>query len=128
MGQTVTTNPEPLAGSFRRWLRDRRPRRVIYWLLIIWTLNLFDVAFTIYAIQAGRFREGNPLAKGFADRAELWNLFAFKMIFLLLATWLFVRNRRHWFCEVGLILAAAAYLAVSLLWLQHAVRLEAIAH
>lgn len=105
--------------ALRHWLQAHRPRRVIYWLIILWTLNIFDVAFTLTAAQTGLFGEANPAVKGWVDSAQMWNIFAYKMIFLLLASWIFVRTRRHWFCEAGLAFATVVYLGVSVLWLLH---------
>ncbi|MCG3178365.1 MAG: hypothetical protein BIFFINMI_00692 [Phycisphaerae bacterium] len=92
---------------------------MVYWLVIIWTLNIFDLAFTLTATQTGLFDEANPWVKPYVDMGQMWNIFAFKMMFLLLATWLFARNRRHWFCEAGLIAATLVYLGVAAMWLAH---------
>jgi hypothetical protein len=133
MQPTVTHNPTALADRWRRWVvparrwvRLHRARRAVYWLIVIWTLNFFDVAFTINATKTGRFVEANPLVKDFVIRSELWSIFAYKLMFLLLASWLFVRNRRYWFCELGLAISTLAYLAVSVMWLLHTPEFEII--
>ncbi len=118
MPGTVTTNP-PVSLPLKRWLHSHRPRRIVYWLLILWTLNLFDVAFTLTAAETGLFGEANPAVRPWVEASQFWNIFAYKMMFLLLATWIFMRTRRHWFCELGLIFAVVIYLAVSVLWLLH---------
>jgi hypothetical protein len=110
---------KPTAGPFAH-----RPRRTLTLILVVWVLNLFDLAFTISAYTIGNFDELNPIAAHFVHDPVLLTLY--KVALVALASVILIRYRHHWFCELGCWTAGGMYLAINLLWLQYYAHLSMI--
>ena len=98
-----------------RVARARRPRRVVALLILLWVLNLFDLAYTIQAHQTGHFHELNPIARDLLDSP--WVLAGFKLLAVLLGSLILLHLRRHRLAELAAWFLCLAYVALVLRWL-----------
>ena len=79
--------------------RDRRARRVVLILVLIWMVSIFDLAFTLTGVDIGFFVELNPVARAFMSTSA--GLTAFKLALVGLATAILFVLRRRLVTEVA---------------------------
>jgi hypothetical protein len=98
-------------------LRHARTRRVLLMLVLIWIVGIFDLVFTLIALQIGGFQEANPLARHFIHSPAL--LATFKFTTLGLATPILVIFSRRRLTEVACWVVAVVYVGLAFLWLAY---------
>lgn len=118
-------------GWYRRlwlWLRhvqgdggDRRARRVVLLVILLWMLNLFDLIFTLLAVRLGSFVELNPLARPLLHTPL--GLSAFKLAMLTFTSFIFLVCRRRVLTEVGCWVLSVVYTCLGVFWLRYYVAL-----
>lgn len=91
-----------------------RARRVILILVLLWIANAFDLTFTLLAIRAGGFEEGNPIAAPLLNDPGL--LTAFKLLTVLFASIIILKFRRRRLTEIGCWGLCLTYILVSTMW------------
>ncbi len=104
-----------LAGIGLPTLRHVRTRRVMLVLGLIWIVGVFDLVFTLMAVELGHFHEANPLARPMLSSPAL--LGAFKFGSLILASGIFLVCARHRIAELACWLVGAVYVALALVWM-----------
>ena len=92
-----------------------RPRRVIGLLLIIWTLNIADLGFTIQESDQRLFLELNPVAANMLKCPPIV-LIAYKVTLVLVASAILIRLRRHRVVELSCWFLLAVYGYVGIRW------------
>ncbi len=104
-------------GLTREEIRRGRARRVLLLLILLWLLNIFDLAQTILALRIGSFQEQNPLARSLLHAPAA--LAMYKVTLLLFATIIFVRFWRHTLTEIGCWFLASVYVGLAYIWLRY---------
>lgn len=92
-----------------------RPRRVIGLLLIIWTLNVADLSFTIQESDQRLFRELNPVAAKIIQWPPI-ALVAYKLSLVVVASTILIRLRRQRVVELSCWFLLAVYGYVGMRW------------
>lgn len=116
------------AGRSQRGLRENclaavsatvdflsRPRRVIGLLLVIWTLNIADLSFTLQEADQRLFRELNPVAAHIIHGPPVL-LIAYKLTLVVMASSILIRLRRHRVVELSCWFLLAVYGYVGIRW------------
>ena len=106
-----------MAEAIRRRRGDanaRRVRRVLLILIWIWMLNIFDLFYTMAALEVGGFQELNPIARLYMHSPV--TLSFFKLGMLLTASLVFLAFRQRRITEVGCWGLAAVYTVLSFIW------------
>jgi len=98
-----------------RAVHATRPRRVVSLLVLVWVLNLFDLAYTIQAHRTGHFHELNPIARDLLDRP--WALAGFKLAAVSAGSMILLSLRRHRLTELATWFLLLAYTALAIRWL-----------
>lgn len=91
-----------------------RSRRVVYLLVGVWLLNLFDLALTLLAASDGMLHEENPIARSLIHNPAA--LLAFKLSLVAAATTVLFNFRRFRCAEIGCTLALFIYAGVAVQW------------
>ena len=94
-----------------------RGNRVILLLILVWIVGMFDLMFTLLALNLGNFVEANPIAAGFIHDTEA--IVAFKIGALGLATVILLKFRRHRFTEFCSWVICAVHTLLAFLWLAY---------
>jgi len=92
-----------------------RGRRVLYLLLGVWLLNLFDLSLTLRAWGDGMLHEENPLARVMLQRDPAV-LLAFKLSVVGAGTTVLFNLRRFRCAEVASMLVLLVYAGVAVQW------------
>ncbi len=95
-----------------------RTRRIIFLLVFIWVINLFDLAFTLTMVGTEEFVEMNPFARMLLMHSPT-TLMVFKISVLVMASTVFMIFRRHWLTEAGCWILSGAYAGVAFLWVEY---------
>lgn len=103
------------AAAIRQAVRTTRPRRVIGLLIILWVLNIFDLAYTIPAHRTGHLHELNPIARDLLDSP--WVLAGFKLLAVSASTVILVYLRRLRLAELAAWFLCLVYVALAIRWL-----------
>jgi hypothetical protein len=111
--------PGRLVGSSRHDLISQavcgRIRLLILLLIGIWVLNLFDLQFTLMALQLGLLREMNPVAAGVMAHGDS-ALVAYKAALVIVPTGLLWWCRRHPWAVRAAWLVATIYVVLAVSW------------
>ncbi len=92
-----------------------RGHRVILLLILVWIVGMFDLMFTLLAMDLGNFIEANPIAASFIHDTEA--IVAFKICALGLATVILLKFRRHRFTELCSWIICAAHTLLAFVWM-----------
>jgi hypothetical protein len=108
---------EPLLASDVE--RDEaRTRRLVLLLVGVWIVNMFDLGFTLLAIEQRLLIEVNPVVTRLLLRHGPGALTAYKIAMLTAATAMFWHCRRSELAESGVWLVAIACVLLSVHWYQ----------
>ena len=94
-----------------------RARRVVLLLILLWVLNLFDLAFTIMATEIGNFQELNPFARDLLHAPAA--LAMYKLTLMLFATIIFLRFYHRRLTEVVCWGLAGVFTCLAVVWLRY---------
>ena len=104
-------------NSLRLAAMRSRPRRVVWLLVLLWMLNIFDLTYTILAYRIGDFEEMNPIASQMLQQS--WMLIAFKLTGISLGTLILLMLRRHRLAELVSWLICLVYTALAFSWMTY---------
>ncbi|HUS92620.1 MAG TPA: DUF5658 family protein [Phycisphaerae bacterium] len=120
-GKQQTRSPQ----APRRWwdlsdaslptLRDRRTRRVLLMIVLIWIVGAFDLIFTLMAMDLGGFEEANPVARQFIHSPPLLATFKFGTLAVASGILLAFAHRR--ITEVACWALGFVYVGLAIVWL-----------
>lgn len=97
---------------------EKRARRVVLLLVMLWILNGFDLALTVICTstpELDRFAEANPIARYFLEQPGA--VISFKLGALAFASTVLFMLRRRVVAELGCWLLCAVYVALAFHWL-----------
>ena len=103
---------------------DARSRRVFSLLVLLWILNFFDLAYTIFAHEIGGFEELNPLARHMLNPS--WTLILFKVALVTNASVILLILRRHRIAEIACWCMCLVYTGLTFTWITYYSILDAI--
>lgn len=92
-----------------------RGHRVILLIILVWIVGMFDLMFTLLALDLGNFVEANPIAAGIIHDTEA--IVAFKIGALGLASVILLKFRRHRFTERCSWLVCAVHTVLAFIWM-----------
>lgn len=98
-----------------RAVQATRPRRVVSLLVLLWVLNIFDLAYTIQAHRTGHFLELNPIARDLLYSP--WALAGFKLVAVSVGSVILLCLRRHRLAELATWFLLLAYASLTIRWL-----------
>lgn len=95
---------------------SRRGRRVLELLVVLVTLSLADLFFTIWAHFFTDFHELNPIARGMLAGNLIEHLVVYKLALTGVGVVIFWRLRKHMRAEMGLWLIVGVYVMLTVRW------------
>jgi hypothetical protein len=96
-------------------VKSARGRRVLYLLIGVWMLNLFDLTLTLRAWADGMMHEENPLARSLLEQDPA-ALLIFKLLIVAGATAILFNFRRFRCAEIASTVVLVVYTGVALQW------------
>ncbi len=109
---TTTATVDSASPIQSTWLN--RPRRVLFALAAVWTLNIFDLGFTLIESAWNPFVELNPLAARLLAE-PIW-VVAYKAGLIVLGSTILLFYRTHHAAELASWFILATYAAVLCKW------------
>ena len=100
---------------FEQWFVAARGNRVICFVLCIWLLNAFDLAFTLLSYQSGMLYEQNPLARRLLQLGPL-SVMLYKVGLVLIGTYPLLKYRRWRISEMAAIIVLFIYTMLAIRW------------
>jgi hypothetical protein len=95
---------------------DRRSRRVLELVLVLWLLSMADLVFTIWAHHFTAFHEVNPIARALLVQEMVVAVVLFKLALTALGTLIFWWLRHHTQAEVAMWALVAVYVILTVRW------------
>lgn len=104
-----------LWGRFENWFVAARGNRVICFVLCIWLLNAFDLAFTLLSHQSGMLYEQNPVARQVLRMGPM-SVMLYKVGLVAIGTFPLLKYRRFRISEMAAIIVVFVYTMLALRW------------
>lgn len=95
---------------------DPQAVRILVLLGLLAVLNLIDLRYTLFAHRAGMLNELNPIAANLLHLDLEPSLVCYKMLSLLVGSWMLWRLRRSPWCAGACWLLVVIYVALTVTW------------
>ncbi len=100
---------------FEQWFVAARGNRVICFVMCIWLLNAFDLAFTLLSHQSGMLYEQNPLARQVLRLGPL-SVMLYKLGLVAIGTYPLLKYRKFRISEMAAIIVVFVYSMLAIRW------------